>query len=190
MVARTMWVSLLVVGFMAVSGLGFAAFTVSPLSATNSATAGSASWVLDTFSVTASESPVTTDCSWTNTATAMSITGTNFAPGDWCSDFGSVHNTGTLPLTVSYTITGPSNGACFNGQIGQPTGTNNPLPASGFPLAGGASQPFYIALELTEGVPGSCSSESSGAFVITFTAAVSASPTEVNEPGGGTAANL
>ncbi|HEV2519420.1 MAG TPA: hypothetical protein VGX00_02200 [Thermoplasmata archaeon] len=192
MVAKTMWATLLAVGFMAVSGLGFAAFTVGPLVATNTASSGSASWTIDSQVLTSSEASANCAMTPASGATAtLAVSGSNFAPGDWCTATANVHNTGTLDLTVTWAVSGATNPSCFSYQTGNPVGTNVPVaPGSSFSLPAGSTHPFFIAVELTEGVGSSCSSESSGTYTLTFTAVLSANPSESTEPGGGAAANL
>jgi hypothetical protein len=126
MVAKAVWATILAIGVLAVSGLGFAAFT-SLATVQTTSTAG-------TLSVGWANAAVSGDGN-TYTTCAVSFTGANLyfnastmAPGDWCMVFGNLTNTGNVGASYSIgTTTSVGFSNCFSwDQISATNGTVGP----------------------------------------------------------------
>ncbi|MGA8664917.1 MAG: hypothetical protein WB809_07630 [Thermoplasmata archaeon] len=172
MVAKALWTSIMVVGILAVGGLGFAAFTAS-YQVNIQGTAGNLSVSFDGGNVMTSQSYV--GC-WVSGEGAnwLNVSAGPFAPGDWCEVFGNVTNTGNVPaaVTTSATLTDPA--GCFEWAL--------LLPSVGtVTVAPGGTIAFQGALELNPADGNSCQN-TVGTLSVTFSA--SAGNANLNGPFG------
>ncbi|MGP8073017.1 MAG: hypothetical protein ACLPZM_07805 [Thermoplasmata archaeon] len=152
MVGKTLWTSILVVGLLAISGLGFAAFTAS-YQVNLQGTAGNLSITI------ANDNTITSNTYVSCVASAqvgyLNITAGPFAPGDWCEVFGNITNTGNVPATVLANWPHSGIDACFDWTVIYPTHNPN-VPPTGRGLQPGASEKFQFALGLDPSAGNSC----------------------------------
>jgi hypothetical protein len=146
MVAKAIWATILAIGVLAVSGLGFAAFTAqATVNAT--ATAGTLSVVWDNAAVQG-DGQVYTLCSASIQGTNLWFNASALAPGDWCMVFGNLSNTGNVGANVelnTVTSTGFSN--CFSwDQLSSSSGT----------ISAGGEFPFQATLGVLSTAGNSC----------------------------------
>lgn len=158
MAAKALWTSILVVGILAVGGLGFAAFTAS-YQVNVTGTAGNLSLGVANYNTLTSASYVGcwasgSGSNWVNFSAGP------LAPGDWCEVFANITNTGNVPATV--TATSSVTGACFVGAVLAPTGP-------GITVAPGGSVAFQGALGLSSTAGNSCEN-TVGNLTVSFTA--------------------
>jgi hypothetical protein len=158
MVAKALWTSMLVVGLLAVGGLGFAAFTAT-YQVNLQGTAGNLSIGLDNYSAVTSQSYVgcwvaAGGSNWVNFSAGP------LAPGDWCEVFANVTNTGNVPATV--TLSSSVTGSCFEGVVLAPSSASTTV-------APGGSVAFQGALGLDSSAGNSCEN-TVGTLSVTFTA--------------------
>ena len=171
MVAKALWVTMLAVGVLSLSGLGYAAFTAST-SVTMYGTGGHLDLAVQSFSTSTSQSYV--GCTGTiNTDGTLTVTAGPLAPGDWCDVTAVIENTGNVPATLtasSSTSTGFS--SCFQSVLESSTPST---------VAAGGTYNFHGAIELGDSAGNGCQSVT-GSITWTFTA--SASTGETGEPTG------
>jgi hypothetical protein len=142
------------VAVLAVAGIGFAAFT-SLATVQTTSTAGSMAVVI--YNDTTQVNDNTLWCTGVNSGAWLNITAGPFAPGDSCTVFGNVTNTGNLPANVlaNWPHTGSS---CFVYTVTFPT--HNPyVPPSGRGLAPGAFEKFQFTLTLNATAGNSCENQ-------------------------------
>jgi hypothetical protein len=153
--AKALWTSVLVIGIMAVGGLGFAAFT-SQYYVNLQGTAGNLSITIANWNTQTSNSYV--GCWGSASGAYLNITAGPFAPGDWCEVYGNITNTGNVPATVLANWPHQGIGACFEWVVIHPT--HNPLvPPSGRGLQPGAFEKFQFALGLLPSAGNSCENQ-------------------------------
>ncbi|MCI4322525.1 MAG: hypothetical protein L3K03_00625 [Thermoplasmata archaeon] len=171
MVAKALWVSMLVLGVLAVSGLGFAAFTAQS-NVTITGTGGTLSLAVTNWSTETSQSYV--GCwGWTS-GSNLSIEAAPLAPGDWCEVFANITNAGNVPATVTaWTSLAP--GSCFDWVVISPSESGSST------VAPGASIQFQGALGLSSEAGNSCQG-AVGNLVVNFDA--SASTSDAGAPAG------
>lgn len=160
MVAKALWTSILVVGLLAVGGLGFAAFTAT-YQVNLQGTAGNLSVAFGDSNMITSQSYV--GC-WVSGegSSWLNVSAGPFVPGDWCEVFGNLTNTGNVPATVttSATLTDPA--GCFEWALLAPE-------SSSVTVAPGGTVAFQGALELNPADGNSCQN-TVGTLSVTFTA--------------------
>jgi len=183
MVARTMWLTLVAVGVLAASGLGFAAFTATATSTitgtggtlsmswSNAATTSSAGTIYDATYVTCT-------AAIGGSGSQLTVAAGNLAPGDWCDVTATLTNTGSVAATVTSTMTSSGATGCF--EFAQ-------FSISPAHLAPGGTYSYEAAIELGDHAGNSCQAESA-TWVTTLTA--SASTGETGEPHGGPSSPL
>jgi hypothetical protein len=163
MVAKAVWATILAIGVLAVSGLGFAAFTASAAVNAN-ATAGTLSVVWDNAAVQGDGQSYV--------ACAAEIQGTNLwfnastlAPGDWCEVFGNLSNTGNVGANVGLSTSFSAGfDSCFTfEQLSPSTGT----------IAAGGEFPFQATLGVQSSAGNSCEG-ASGTATTTLSVSTSA----------------
>jgi hypothetical protein len=170
MVAKAMWVSMLVLSVLAITGLGFAAFTAQS-NVTITGTGGTLSLAISNWSTETSASYV--NCVGVSNSTSLAITAGPLAPGDWCEVFGNVTNTGNVPTTVLANWPHEGIDSCFDWVVILPT--HSATPPVGHGLLPGASEKFQFALGLDSEAGNSC--EGAVASVSIFFNATSADTT-------------
>jgi hypothetical protein len=165
MVAKALWASILVVGLLALGGLGYSAVTLkNTVSIAGSSGTWSTAFTGDFTYLNDSSAGYVTGIGCSGPASGsdvdgstLAVTATNMAPGDWCEVFGNISNTGSVPITlVALHIVLP--GSCFQWNVEQPTSVTVLNP--------GDTLPFQITLELGDHAA-SCQSVS-GTFSTTF----------------------
>jgi len=183
MMTKTTVVSLFALSLLALTGIGYATFT-SAVTINGTASAGNLNLQFYSFTNGVSSSGYGS-CDWSaNTGTTVTLTVSNLAPGDSCTAYSNIYDTGSLPTTsMSATIGGPWSNICLSGSqlncfavydtygINTPAGTLTSS-TSGSPLiqAGGASSVAYN-VEVVY-VSGSTTQSLSGSFTITITGSV------------------
>jgi hypothetical protein len=190
MAARTMWLTLLAIGAMAVSGIGFAAFTASATS-TTTAYAGnlSLSWNTATTQTPPAAASNTGEayqtCGVSGLGTSALTVSTNYyAPGDWCWVTATVKNTGNVP-TVYCVGTFSSGGSCIPAAVSvsssQPSCWQSvgPTPATGVINPGSSSTTISWGIEVNDGVGNECQNS---VGTLTFTVNAQTSTNENGEP--------
>jgi hypothetical protein len=162
MVAKTLWVAALAVTLLAVGGLGFAAFTADYY-VNLSGTGGTLSLELGSWNEIVSQPYVGCSVSGSG-ATWTNFSAGPFAPGDWCSVFGNVTNTGNVPanITVHNWFT-TANPGCFLWKLNQPT------PGSTFYTLPGHTVAFQATLQLNSQDTNSCQG-ATGTVTVQFVA--------------------
>lgn len=170
MVAKAIWVTILAIGVLSVSGLGFAAFTASATAQTN-AQGGTLGLMWDNSSTMASQTYV--GCSSATSGSSLWANVTALAPGDWCVVFGNLTNTGNVGASVSVSDS-VSNGfsGCF---------TWDQISASSTTLSPSGTYMWEAAIELNDRAHNDCQG-ASGSVMTTISA--SASTGDVGEPSG------
>ena len=165
MVTKALWTSILVVGLLAVGGLGFATFTAQQNVVING-TAGTLSIAVYNYTTEVSNSSYMS-CWATSDGAYLNFSAGPFAPGDWCTVYGNITNTGNLPAHVLANWPHFDNG-CFTQNITYPS--HNPsVPPSGRGLLPGHFEMFEFTLELPLGAGNSCMGVT-GWVEMTFTA--------------------
>jgi hypothetical protein len=155
MVAKALWTSILVVGILAVSGLGFAAFTASYQVNLNG-TAGNLSITIANYNTAVSNSYV--GCSATASGSYLNFTAGPFAPGDWCEVYGNITNTGNVPANVLANWPHDGIDSCFVWNVVYPT--HSPIvPPVGHGLLPGGTEKFQFALGLNSTAGNSCEND-------------------------------
>jgi hypothetical protein len=166
MVAKALWASVLVVGLLALGGLGYSAVeltqnvTINGQAGTWSvAFTGDFNYLNDTSYGYVSG----IGCSGPANAAGVSgstltVTSTNMGPGDWCEVFGNISNTGSVPVTFQ-TISVVTPDSCWNWVIIHPTFSTV--------LYTGNTLAFQVALKLAGNAPNSCQGQS-GVLSVTF----------------------
>ena len=159
MATKALWTSVLVVGLLAVGGLGFAAFTAS-YQVNLTGTAGNLNVGMEDYNVVTSQSYV--GC-WVSGSGGnwINFSAGPFAPGDWCEVFANITNTGNVPAQVTFAVTGTR--ACFDWAVLAPAAL------SSTPLAPGGSMEFQGALQLNSTAGNSCEN-AVGSLSVAFTA--------------------
>ena len=175
MVAKALWASVLVVGLLALGGLGYSTVeltqnvTINAQAGTWSvAFSGDFNYLNDTaygyISGIGCSGPANAgDVS----GSTLTVTSTNMGPGDWCEVFGNISNTGSVPVTFS-TISSVIPNDCWNWVIIHPTFSTV--------LYSGNTMPFQIALKLSGAAPNSCEGQSA-TLSVTFGFNAGAGPT-------------
>jgi hypothetical protein len=140
-----------VVAVLAVAGIGFAAFTAQATVNAN-ATAGTVGLAIYNSTTTVTDSA--TQCVGTISGAWLNISAGPFAPGDSCTVFGNVTNTGNLPVNVL--ANWPHSGStCFNWNVTYPT--HNPtVPPKGHLLQPGGFEKFEFTIQLNGTADNSC----------------------------------
>lgn len=152
MAAKALWTSILVVGIMAIGGLGFAAFTAS-YQVNLQGTAGNLSINIANYNTITSNAYV--GCSATASGNYLNFSAGPFAPGDWCEVFGNITNTGNVPASVLANWPHSGIDSCFVWNVVYPT--HNPsVPPSGRGLLPGHFEKFQFALGLNSTAGNSC----------------------------------
>jgi hypothetical protein len=170
MVAKALWASILVVGILAMGGLGYSMVTLTATSTING-TAGSWSVGIDNYNVVTSTHFYPTTSAVTCTVAppasgATSIVGTasNLGPGDWCTLFVNFTNTGSIPILYtgdSATLTSAS-ATCWQAAPELPV-------SGGVTVAPGGTIATQITLELTDSAGAGCNGPShTASYVVTF----------------------
>ncbi|MGA8664916.1 MAG: hypothetical protein WB809_07625 [Thermoplasmata archaeon] len=155
MVARALWTSILVVGLLAVGGIGFAAFTAT-YQVNIQGTAGNLSIAVANYNTQVSNAYV--GCVGSISGTYLNITAGPFAPGDWCQVYGNITNTGNVPANVFANWPHSGIDACFVWTVIYPT--HNPyVPPTGRGLAPGGMEKFQFALGLNVSAGNSCEND-------------------------------
>jgi hypothetical protein len=153
MVAKALWTSVIVVGILAVGGLGFAAFTAS-YQVNLQGTAGNLSIDIANYNTLTSNSYV--GCAVSSySSTTLNFSAGPFAPGDWCEVFGNITNTGNVPATVLANWPHSGVDSCFVWNVVYPTHNPN-VPPSGRGLQPGHFEKFQFALGLNSTAGNSC----------------------------------
>lgn len=170
MVAKAIWVTILAIGVLSVSGLGFAAFTAAGTATTNG-TGGTLSVAWQNSSSEVSATYVT--CSTATAGSQLWANVTDLAPGDWCVVFGNLSNTGTVGASISVTDS-VSNGfhSCF---------TWDQISNSQSTVSAGGSYAWEAAIELNNHADNSCQGATG---MVTTTISASASTGDTGEPSG------
>ncbi|MHB8351483.1 MAG: hypothetical protein ACYDFT_02145 [Thermoplasmata archaeon] len=171
MVAKAIWVTILAIGVLSVSGLGFAAFTAAG-TATTSGTGGSLSLAWDNSNSQVSATYVT--CGTAIVGSNLWANVTDLAPGDWCVVFGNITNTGTVGASISVSDS-VSNGfhSCFAwDQISNSKAT----------VSAGGTYAWEGAIELNTRAGNSCQG-ATGTVTTSITATARTAETS-NEPSG------
>jgi|SRR5271170_5216158 len=163
MVAKALWTSVLVVGLLAVGGLGFAAFTAQ-YQVNLQGTAGNLGLSIGGTNVVTSQPYV--GCSVSGSGSNwVNFSAGPMAPGDWCEVFTNVTNTGNVPATVTTSST--VIGGCFEGAILSPE--SGPIT-----LAPGGTIAFQGAIGLDSSAGNSCEN-TVGTVSVTFAASAGTS---------------
>jgi hypothetical protein len=159
MVAKAIWATILAIGVLAVSGLGFAAFTsLATVQSTSTAGTLSVQW---SNAATANDGNSYEVCAVSFTGTSLWFNASALAPGDWCMVFGNLTNTGNVGAnwaTASTMSAGFS--SCFSW---------NQISASSGSVTPGGAVPFQATLGVQSGVGNSCES-AVGSVTTTITA--------------------
>ncbi len=161
MTSKALWTSVLIVGVLAVGGLGFAAFTAS-YQVNLQGTAGNLGLTFENSNQVVSSSYVV--CSASTQPGYLNVTAGPFAPGDWCEVFANVTNSGNVPAMVTWSSSGT--GACFDWAVLQPIADTSTTLAPGGTLA------FQGALELDPSAGNSCEN-AVGSLSVSFSASAS-----------------
>ncbi len=167
MVAKVVWTALIVVGVLAVSGLGFAAWTTT---ATITGTGSAGNINLDFANINTklfSNTPTYTTCTSSvgSPADTATVTATNFNGEAMCVIYANLTNTGSLPITslsAAISVTSSVTG-CWDGQTLQATSSS---------LAPGTttSTPWVGFFELEENSQAGHNCQlSTGTLTVTFT---------------------
>lgn len=160
-----------VVAALALGGIGFAQFT-STATITGNATAGTFGPLTWDHGATGTPSPVDSQaCSTSGSGSTLTLSASNFAPGDTCSVKDALTNHGTLPglLTESYTLTGSS--ANCPGTEWSYSDTITATPSPGLPISAGGSITDTIVIGLSASAGNPCMNQSvSLSAVVTGTA--------------------
>jgi len=181
MMTKTTVVSLFALSLLALTGIGYAAFT-SNITITGTASAGTLQ-VQFASPVTSSGSPATStpsgvgSCYFTGLGSSTTLTVTNMDPGDSCTAYVTVANTGTLPTSSETTsLSGATNVCvptstapynCFT--VTDSLGLNSYTAANGAggPVASGSSFGYTVTVQL----PSTATAQGlGGSFTITLTA--------------------
>lgn len=154
MVAKALWVSMLVVGLLAVGGLGYSAVM---LTATVTVNGSAGTWSVSfsgplTYQNSTTFYPLSSAVICTGPSTGsgntLTVTAGNLGPGDWCAVSGNISNTGSIPAEftgVTFSRTTSVYG-CWQWSLVQPT-------ATGTSVVPGGMMPFQILLELKNTPP-------------------------------------
>jgi hypothetical protein len=139
------------VAVLAVAGIGFAAFTSLATVQSNS-TAGSMTIVVHNFTTQTNDQ--TLWCTGVNSGAYLNVTAGPFAPGDSCTVFGNITNTGNLPANVlaNWPHTGSS---CFQYTVTLPTHNPYVIPV-GHGVQPGGFEKFQFTLTLNATAGNSC----------------------------------
>ncbi len=170
MVAKAIWVTMLAIGVLSVSGLGFAAFTATG-TATTSATGGTLGLEWANSSTMASTTYV--GCGSATVGSELWANVSALAPGDWCVVFGNLTNTGNVGATISVSDTvSNSFSRCF---------TWDQISSSHTSIAPSGTYAWEAAIELNDRAGNGCQS-ASGTVITTISAVAHTS--DVGEPSG------
>ena len=172
MMTKTTVVSLFAISLLALTGVGFAAFT-SSIYVYGTAGAGTLAVQFNNPATPGTSTPSGAGtCGFSGTGGSTSFTASNLAPGDICTATITVYNTGSLPTTSETTsLSAPvnvCNGAnCF--YVSDSLGLQSWTATNGFggPVGIGGSFVYSVSVQLD---PGSTVQSESGSFTITLTA--------------------
>jgi len=107
MMTKTTIVSLFAISLLALTGVGFAAFT-SQITVTGTASAGTLAIEFNVPTTPGTSTPSGDgSCSYSGTGASTTLTVTNMVPGDTCTAYITIQNVGTVPTSSETTaITG------------------------------------------------------------------------------------
>lgn len=179
MINRTMMYAIIGISLFAVSGIAYAAFT-SSIYINGNASAGTMTLQWNGSGFTNGAGTYST-CDWSsNTGTSVTLTVSNLSPGDSCTAYAYVTDTGSLPATsASSSLSSPTNVCNYIGatncfyvydSMGLNSETGSSGSASGNPLIAPSGNYGY---SITVALPsGSTIQSLSGSFTITITGSV------------------
>ena len=170
---KTTVVSLFALTLLAMSGIGYAAFTYS-ITVTGTASAGTLAIEFTTPANSGTSTPSADgSCSFSGTGSSTTLTVTNMVPGDTCTASITIYNSGTVPTSSETTsISGgpycntPGQLNCF--YVTDSLGLNSEVgPGSGGVIGVGGTYLYSV----TVGFPtGSTTPGTTASFTITVTA--------------------
>jgi len=103
LMTRTTIVSLFALSLLALTGIGYAAFTY-PITVTGTASAGTLSIEFTTPAYSAISTPTGDgSCYFSGTGASTTLTVTNMVPGDTCTAQITIYNSGTVPTSSETT---------------------------------------------------------------------------------------
>jgi len=174
MMTKTTVVSLFAISLLALTGIGYAAFTYS-ITVTGTASAGT---LAIEFNVPANPGVSTPSgdgaCSFSGTGTSTTLTVTNMVPGDTCTAQITIQNIGTVPTSTETTaISGgpycnsPGQLNCF--AVTDSLGLNSETGATGSGGSIGVGGTYLYSVNVIFPT-GSTSQSTTASFTITVTA--------------------
>lgn len=174
MSAKIVWMSLVVVAVLAVSGLGFAAWTsTAVINGTGSAGNINLDFSNLTVKLLSNSAPYTTCLGTVNTPPdTATVHANNFGPESMCVIYANLTDTGSLPVTTLHTHLVVTNNVtgCWQFKTLLPVGSS---------LAPGAFSPFEGFFELEQR---SACQLTLGAFTLTFTGTLADSSSLSDSP--------
>ncbi len=181
MSAKIVWMSLVVVAVLSVSGLGFAAWTsTAVINGTGSAGNINLDFANLTVKLMSNTAPYTTCLGTVNTPPdTATVHANNFGPESMCVVYANLTDTGSLPVTMIHThlvVTNNVSG-CWQFKTLMPVGSTRM--SVGSSLAPGASAAFEGFFEVEQR---SACQLSLGAFTLTFTGTLAATSSLSDSP--------
>jgi hypothetical protein len=147
MAAKMLWMSVLVVGLLALGGLGYSAIMLTDTVTFNAASGqwsagftGPVNYENSTQFYPLSSAVICNGPATGNGANALTVTAGNLGPGDWCEVFANLTNTGTIPLEITE-IYATGQTFCFIWGVLSPTSTH-------ISIAPGTSEPVQVYVGL------------------------------------------
>ena len=177
MMTKTTVVSLFALSLLALSGIGYAAFT-STIYVSGSASAGTLILNFANPATPGTSTPTGVGtCAFSGTGGSTTFTVSNLAPGDSCEAYITITNSGTLPTSSESTSLSGLTNICWGSEpvncfvVEDTLGLNSATTAtgSGGPVGVGGSFSYGVLVALS---PGSTTQSESGSFTISVTGSV------------------